>query len=231
MVDILSNIISVHLFASQKSELSNFRKYLDEYIRRDQGRDWYFIKMFCFQGISFLIYRTLCFILLIDGSEIGNVTVGDFALLITVNVAIVNYLWNLSDDIQYLSELMGNILQGLELILSPVEIKDKINTKPLRVDHGRIIFGNVNFNYKGTIDLFDNKSIVIAPNQRVGLVGYSGSGKSTFVNLILRLYDVTKGSILIDENDIRDVTLHSLRENIAMIPQDPLLFHRTLKKI
>ena len=78
------------------------------------------------------------------------------------------------------------------------------------------------------MSLFEKESVSIEAGQKVGLVGYSGSGKSTFVNLILRLYDVKNGSILIDDQDIKNVTQSSLRNSIAMIPQDPSLFHRSL---
>jgi len=113
------------------------------------------------------------------------------------------------------------------LIVS-LEIQDKPNAITLNCTQGQITFNQVKFHYKSTEPLFQNKSIEIQAGQKVGLVGYSGSGKSTFVNLILRLYDVTDGAILIDGQDIRDVTQDSLRENIAMIPQDPSLFHRSL---
>src|SRR5690606_17598976 len=89
-------------------------------------------------------------------------------------------------------------------------------------------FDSVKFHYKGAEPLFQNMSVTIEAGQKVGLVGYSGSGKSTFVNLILRLYDITEGGIRIDGQDIRDVTQASLRASIAMIPQDPSLFHRSL---
>jgi ATP-binding cassette subfamily B protein len=108
------------------------------------------------------------------------------------------------------------------------EILDKPNAVPLQCAQGQITFRDVKFHYKGTKPLFSDKSVTIESGQKVGLVGYSGGGKSTFVNLILRLYDVTEGSILIDGQDVRDVTQDSLHQTIAMIPQDPSLFHRSL---
>lgn len=96
------------------------------------------------------------------------------------------------------------------------------------ITNGQITFSSVKFHYKGIEPLFQNKSVTIEAGQKVGLVGYSSSGQSTFVNLILRLYDVTDGQILIDGQDIQEVRQDSLREAIAMIPQDPSLFHRSL---
>lgn len=90
------------------------------------------------------------------------------------------------------------------------------------------MFNKVHFRYKKASSIFTDKSIVINPGEKVGLVGFSGSGKSTFVNLILRFFDIDSGQILIDGQDIKKVTQESLRSHIAMIPQDPVLFHRTL---
>lgn len=130
--------------------------------------------------------------------------------------------------IQRFSEFMGNITQGLNIVLTPLGIADVPSAKELHVIKGQIAFDKVSFHHKGSEPLFDNMSIIIEPGQKIGLVGYSGGGKTTFCNLILRLYDVTDGRIAIDGHDIRDVTQDSLRANIGMIPQDPSLFHRTL---
>ncbi len=104
----------------------------------------------------------------------------------------------------------------------------KIGTNILRVSRGGIVFDDVSFSYKGTAPIFQNESVIIAPGQKVGLVGYSGGGKSTFVNLILRLYKLDSGHIFIDGQDISQVTKESLRSAIGIIPQDPVLFHRTI---
>jgi ATP-binding cassette subfamily B protein len=113
------------------------------------------------------------------------------------------------------------------LVVTP-DIQDRRHARELVVSKGEIIFEDVQFSYQGSDPLFQNKSVKIESGQKVGLVGYSGSGKSTFVNLILRLFDVTSGQITVDGQDIRHVTQDSLRANIGMIPQDPSLFHRTL---
>lgn len=97
------------------------------------------------------------------------------------------------------------------------------------VKQGEIIFENVSFQY-GEKKLFNNKDVHIKGGEKVGLVGYSGAGKSTFVNLILRFYPLGKGRILIDGQDIAHVTLDSLHQQVALIPQDPLLFHRSLEE-
>src|SRR5207253_2551473 len=98
----------------------------------------------------------------------------------------------------------------------------------LKVPDGQIEFHDVCFTYQASPKLFENKSILIEPGQKVGLVGYSGSGKTTFVNLISRFYDVSAGMVCIDGQNIAHVTQRSLRENIGFIPQEPVLFHRSI---
>jgi ATP-binding cassette, subfamily B, bacterial len=227
-VDILSNITSVHLFSARRSESQKLRKCLDQSVSADQRRDWYFLGMFAFQGLSFVIYQVICLILLIYGFKNGQVSPGDFALILTVNIAIIHNLWSLSTDIMTFADLVGNITQGLRVALSTPEIQDKPNALRLQIHRGEIVFDKVRFHYKGAEPFFQNKSVTIHPGQKVGLVGYSGGGKTTFVNLILRLYDVIGGRVLIDGQDIREVTQDSLRSAIGMIPQDPSLFHRSL---
>lgn len=228
MVDILSNVFSIHLFSGKNTESKKLKRQLDAYVAADQKRDWWFVGMYSFQGLSFVVYQAIGFALLIMGFKDGIVTAGDFVLLISVNIAIVDCLWALSTDIAVLAELVGNITQGLRIALDPVDMKDKAGSKLLEVTQGKIEFDSVEFNYKGTSPIFSDKSVIIEAGQKIGLVGYSGGGKTTFVNLILRLYDVTDGRILIDGQNIREVTQDSLRNKIGMIPQDPSLFHRSL---
>jgi ATP-binding cassette subfamily B protein len=110
----------------------------------------------------------------------------------------------------------------------PLDLTDATDAKDIHIIKGEIQFDHVSFTYKNTKTLFKDKSVTISPGQKVGLVGYSGGGKTTFVNLILRLYDVDNGCIQIDGQDIATVTQDSLRAHIGMIPQDSSLFHRSL---
>jgi ATP-binding cassette subfamily B protein len=137
-------------------------------------------------------------------------------------------LWVACDLMPRFFKSVGIASQALSLMNDPQDVNDAPNTPPLIVNKGEIVFENVSFHY-GEKQLFANKDVHIKGGEKVGLVGYSGAGKSTFVNLILRFYPVDKGRILIDGQDIASVTLESLRNQVALIPQDPLLFHRTLE--
>lgn len=228
LVDIFSNISSIRLFSNRLFETTSFRKHLDLWGIDDRKRDLCFIKIFIFQGLSFLIYQSISIYFIIQKFKTGGITAGDFVLIFTINNHVIDVLWSLSTDVSKVVEYHGNISQGLSVVLTPLEIVDKKGAKDLSIKNPSILFDKVSFHYKGAIGLFYNKSVEILSYQKVGLVGYSGSGKSSFVNLILRMYDINSGKILIDGQNIANCTQESLRRNISTIPQEPMLFHRTL---
>ena len=227
-VDILGNMMSVRLFAAKHFEKSYLAGFLDEYYTADVQRDWYVLKMFALLGTSFVVYISVSCFWLINAFSKGQVTVGDFALVLSLSITLIDRLWNFSRDISKLSDLLGTLTQSLKLMLSPIQILDQDNAPGLDIKEGTIVFENVQFGYEGNELLFQNKTVRIRAGEKVGLVGHSGSGKTTFVHLILRLFDVDEGRILIDGQDIKDVSQESLRRSIGFIPQDPSLFHRSL---
>jgi len=228
IVDVLTNMASVRFFAGKKFEKGYLTRVANNSVEKDQTRDWFFLKLHAFQGGSFLLFQALCFWWLLNGLVSKTITPGDFVLVLTLNLHIIENFWNIAKDMREFWEKMGDVVQGLEIIQSPIDIQDEPGAKELVVTKGDIEFENVQFQYHDAESLFEHKSVIIRSGQKVGLVGFSGSGKSTFVNLILRLFDVTEGNIKIDGQDIRQVTQDSLHKAIAMIPQDPSLFHRSL---
>lgn len=228
IVDVLTNMMSIRLFAGKEFEHERLSHVAEYSVEKDQARDWFFFKLHALQGTSYLIFQMICFWWLYNGLMNKTMTAGDFVLILTLNLHIVDNIWNIAKDMREFWEKAGDVVQGLAIIQTPVEIQDKPGAKKLVVTKGEIVFENVQFHYHDAESLFEHKSVIIKPGQKVGLVGYSGSGKSTFINLILRLFDVTAGDIKIDGQDIRDVTQDSLHEAIAIIPQDPSLFHRSL---
>ncbi len=228
MVDIFSNMLSVKIFVGKDLEMNGLGKTLQEFVSAIQERDWFFIKVRTYQGLSFIIFQVICFWWLMKGLENHTISPGDFALILALNISILDVLWRISDEMRVFSELLGEVNQGMKTIFAPIEITDRAGAKALIIKKGQITFQEVGFHYNNATPLFTDLSITILPAQKVGLVGYSGSGKTTFANLILRLFDVTSGSILIDNQNNQDVTQDSLRHNISMIPQDIPLFHRTL---
>lgn len=228
LVDCLSNHSNVRIFSRGGFEHLSMTPFLSQQQKSYTATYFYSLIMHSIQGglIAIMMGFSCYFLIYLYNKNL--VTIGDFALILGLSMDTGYIMWFTMIEVDEFNKAVGRCKQSLMSLMLPFEILDKPDALTLKCDHGQIIFDNVKFHYKGTKSLFHNKSIEIKAGQKVGLVGYSGGGKSTFVNLILRLYDITDGAILIDGQDIRDVTQDSLRENIAMIPQDPSLFHRSL---
>lgn len=228
IVDVLTNVMSVRLFAMKNYEKTYLQSSLQTFVVAEQKRDVLFNWINFFQSMSLNIFQGICLYFLIVGLKEGKISVGDFTMIVMLNISISDNLWHLSHYFIQFSENLGDVSQGLAIISMPYEIEDKQEAKELKAIKGQITFDAVSFCYDNSASLFENMSVTIPAGQKVGLVGYSGGGKSTFVNLILRLFDVQSGSIKIDGQNISDATQHSLRRSIAMIPQEPTLFHRDI---
>lgn len=228
IVDSVSNFSAVKVFSQLKFESSNLQNFLTFMKERFQEKGWFLIKFYFIQGLSITCLMGVMVFLLINLRMSDQVTVGDFAFILGLSFYVTENVWLVTEQVDELNDAIGKCNQSLKALFKPLEIKDKSDAKPLVVTQGKIVFENVQFHYLDEESLFQNKSVIIEPGQKVGLVGYSGSGKSTFLNLILRLYDVKSGRILIDGQDIRDITQASLHAAIGIIPQDPSLFHRSL---
>lgn len=228
LVDSVNNIVSAKLFARHQYERDYLKKYVAESREKDQALQWYMIKIKTLQGTSVTILFGFMVGILIYAREKNMVTVGDFAFILSLSMTIMQGLWYLASHFLTFSQELGVCKQALSIINVPHEIVDAEYAKPLQVSKGEIVFDNVSFHYDRGKNIFRNKSLTIKGGQKVGLVGFSGSGKTTFVSLILRFFNVASGRVLIDGQNIAEVTQESLHSQIAMIPQDPVLFHRTL---
>jgi len=159
----------------------------------------------------------------------GQASAGDVAYVMTAYVVIQGYLRDVGMYIRDLQKAVNELEELVEIHAQPLGIEDRIGAEPIVIRQGRITFENVVFHYRGHHQpLYDGLSVTIGAGEKIGLVGLSGSGKTTFVKLIQRLHDVNGGRILIDGQDIADVTQASLRAQIAIVQQEPILFHRSL---
>lgn len=230
MVDCLSNALSMRLFARKKYEISYFKK-SQEIEKQTHIKAGMFLEMIkLIQSISYFFFA-------FGGLFIGSVyfwkqgvlTTGELVFVFSVTMNVMQSIWFLNQELPKIVKQVGVFNQAMKLLSKPHEIKDEESSiAHFKVKKGAIEFKNVNFRYLKDYDLFNHLNVTIKAGMKVGLVGFSGSGKTSFVNLILRLFDIDSGKILIDNIDIKTVPQDELREQISYIPQDPVLFHRSI---
>lgn len=226
--DYLSNMLNVKTFTACEFEIARFEGSKLGLVNAANKQNHYFIGYYGLLGIGTSIYMLGVIAFLIYKCRQSYITPGDCALVMMLNIEVMNFIYQISHEIRNFALNWGSVDEALEVLDTVPEIQDRPGAKALQIDTGTIEFQSVDFHYTGMESLFAGTSVTIEGGQKVGLVGYSGGGKTTFINLILRLYEVSDGNILIDGHNIQDITQDSLRHAVGMIPQDPVLFHRTL---
>jgi ATP-binding cassette subfamily B protein len=228
VVDAVTNLTSTRLFARLGFE----REYLDAQLRKElravsQSNSYSErVRWFQYSAAAVLKVGMLSYSLRLW--ERGEISVAELVVACTTALLIINEARNLSRRFLEFFEYIGNVANGVYTIVCEHEIVDAPGARPARITRGVIELCDVSFAYNPEQPIFEHLSVTIPAGQRVGLVGFSGSGKSTFVSLILRLFDPQGGRILIDGQDIRELTQESLHGSLSLIPQDPNLFHRSL---
>lgn len=227
-VDCITNQSNVRTFAKKEYELSRMNQFFQDLSDAFQKKEFFLVVLSTVQGLMIAVMMALITYFLVTLYAKKLIGVGDFALMLGLSMELGHMMWYTMSHLDDFNQAIGKSKQSLSALMIAPEVADMPHAKELKASRGEIVFDSVQFHYQGAGLLFHNKSVTINAGQKVGLVGSSGSGKSTFVNLILRFYDVTDGAILIDGQNIREVTQDSLRRSIAMIPQEPSLFNRTL---
>jgi len=228
IVDSVTNIMNAKLFARRDYERTYLEDYLDQEVNSARKTFWFMerIRWFQFTAAMILMLGVIGYALKIWMED--AMTVGEFTMAASLSLMLIEQARGLSRRFLEFFEYVGNINDGVTQVIQPHEVVDELTAKSLVIDKGMIEFKMIDFSYIKDKPLFNNLNISIKAGEKVGLVGFSGSGKSTLLNLILRLFEPQLGTILIDQQNIRTVSQESLRDNIAMIPQDPMLFHRSL---
>ncbi len=229
LVDSFSNAISVKLFANIKREHEYLAPIRSEHvIKKRISSFWQRLSLSVPNFIwSVMFAVTLIFCVYLYAR--GQMTVADVVYAISVYIIVVSSIGIIMDVVPTVIERLSAASKAYKELVVPIEVTDAPNAVDLNVKHGKIELKNVSFKYKNRYVLRD-LSLTIKPGERIGIVGASGAGKTTLVNLLMRFYDVKRGAILIDGMDIRDVRQDSLRENISFIPQEPAMFNRTIRE-
>lgn len=228
LADSITNNVNVKIFTSFKHELARFRTLTDK-----QRRLWTFTWRLStgiegFQGALMITLEFLVMYFAIRLWSAGVLTLGDFALIQGYLVGMFRRLWDFWRVLRDIYKKLADAQEMTEILMRPHDVQDKPQAYELDIGKGLVEFRDVSFTYTKTRNVITHFNLTVKPGEKVGLVGPSGAGKSTLVSLIFRFFDVQEGEIRVDGQNIVDVTQDSLRKNVALVPQDPLLFHRTL---
>ncbi len=229
LADAISCNAVVKAFGAEAREDARLAKVVDKWRSRTR-RTWLIGTLNGFiQGANLLVMRGIIIAFALYLWTKGLATAGDITFVLTAFFMLQGYLRDVGMHIRNLQRSVNDMEELVEIEGQPYGIADKPGAPAIRIGNGEIAFNDVTFHYgKHDAALYRDFSVRIEAGERVGLVGHSGSGKTTFVKLIQRLYDVNGGAILIDSQNIADVTQASLRSQIAIVQQEPILFHRTL---
>lgn len=226
--DNISNSQTISLFNTFKKEIESFRlatiKQAKTIIKTWNYAGIYeTIQQFLVCAVEFVVFYYA-----IKYWQADKLTVGGIVMVQIYIVSLAKQIWSINYILRNVFESLADSKQMTEIMLTPHEIQNISGAKDFEIKRGEIEFKNVSFNFTESKDVLHNINCQIKAGQKIALVGASGAGKTTFVRLILRLYNLTSGQIFIDGQDISQITQESLRQNISLVPQDPVLFHRTL---
>ncbi|MEI8295031.1 MAG: ABC transporter ATP-binding protein [Alphaproteobacteria bacterium] len=233
--DKITNIISLFSFASREKELQSLEDQVsNDFIPKQMKVYLYGFKFQIVAGGLYLIMMGFILFYMIHLRMINYISVGDFAFVFGITLIVSEEIWSATIALQEFSLAMGNLKSALSVLHIPQQNLDSKGAHTLTVKSPTIEFRHVRFAYNdGSKDsesnlVFKDLNLKIKAGEKIGIVGHSGAGKSSLVNLLLRYFWNDRGEILVDNQNINDVTQDSLRANIAVIPQDTMLFHRTI---
>ncbi|MCL5010706.1 MAG: ABC transporter ATP-binding protein/permease [Patescibacteria group bacterium] len=228
LADTITNNANVTLFGGYQREVKLYRQVMEAW-RKITKFSWNLSTWFeALQGLLVSAFEIGVFYAAIVLWQRNVLTLGDFILVQAYLITIFNRVWDFGKVVRTIYESLADAEEMTVILQTPHEIQDIPKAKKLVVCEGRIEFKNVDFYYHQTRMVLRNFNFVVLGKEKVALIGPSGAGKSTVAKLVLRLHDVSAGEILIDGQNIAKVAQESLRQNIAFVPQDPILFHRTL---
>jgi len=231
LADTLTNYVNIKLFAGFNFEFKKFSKVLDDWRKIAQ-------KTYDLEGIINAIQAILMmgleFITLYIAIQMwgkGQLTIGGFVLIQSYVFEVFHQLWDFGKHMRAIYERLADAEEMIQILETSQGVIDIPKAKKIKVLQGTVNFNKVDFAYDNESEtVINNLNLNIKSGEKIALIGPSGGGKSTVTKLILRLYNINNGEILIDGQNIAKVTQDSLRRHIALVPQDPILFHRSLEE-
>ncbi|MCE2716647.1 MAG: ABC transporter ATP-binding protein [Pseudomonadota bacterium] len=227
--DRVSNIFNIFSFARKKAEIQKIKDYYKDVHNPITIKFYkYDLVISIILAIIYWIFNIALFVYVIQLRNQGIITLGDIAFIMALTFAFMDNSWNATMQIKDFLEDIAAFKAAYSIMEVEQCTIDKVNASEISVSKGEINFKDLSFSYSESNLVLDNLNLHIKSGQKVGIVGHSGAGKSTLVSLLLKNFKPNKGQIIIDHQDIADVTSDSLRSNITYIPQDVILFHRSI---
>jgi len=228
LADTITNNANVKLLNGYKFELKSFIGSSDK-LRRARLFTWNIENYFdAAQGFLAVLLEVTILYYAIKLWGRGVITIGDFAMIQAYVIHLIRQIWGFGNVMRRIFQSLADAEEMTAILTKSPEIQDVACAKELSVSRGGIIYEDVRFNYHGTRKIIDGLNLTIKPGEKVAFVGPSGAGKTTVAKLLLRMHDLTSGQILVDSQNIAKVTQESLWRAISLVPQDPILFHRSL---
>ena len=228
LADAITNAVTIKLFPAPGEEEARFGK-VNQAFRESQMNSWDRHEIiFAAQGLLMIAIDVGLMYVGVRYWLQGFLTLGDLAFIQSSLVLVFGKLWTVGRSFRHIFDSIADGKEMVDLLLEPHQIRDKKGAKPIDVTRGKIEFKDVTFCFHKTRCVLQDFNLAIRPMEKVALVGPSGAGKTTITKLLFRFYDLDEGKILVDGQDISKATQDSLRDQISLVPQEPILFHRTL---
>lgn len=230
LADAIQNVINIKIFGRDDKEQKEFEIVTsDEEQKRRKA--WYYGNFqYTVQALFMGGLQILVVLVSLRLWSQGSLSLGMIVLLQYYMFNLFDILWNLGKSLTKAVKAMTDMKEIVDIFDLPIDIVDIDNPNSLHITNGHIVFRDIEFKYNEGISVFENFSLDIQSGERIGIVGHSGAGKSTLTKLLLRFADITKGSIYIDGQDIKMLTQNDLHSVISYVPQESMLFHRTIRE-
>lgn len=230
-VDVLSNIIPLRLFGCPREERRLALPLQEKAQKAEEKMEWGYFALWTFYGISIFVFEVFAIYFMVIFRQRNSLTLGDCLFILTLHGRIFSFLWQVALDASNGAKLYAGISQALSIIYKPMNYEGSFTGKPLQISSGSIVVEDLEFSYN-TQDktyTFSCPSLIIPGGQKVGIVGQSGAGKTTFINLLMGFYTPQKGRILLDGQDISTVSKETLWKVFGVVSQEGGLFNRSVK--
>ncbi|HJD60515.1 MAG TPA: ABC transporter ATP-binding protein/permease, partial [Rickettsia endosymbiont of Omalisus fontisbellaquei] len=229
VADCITNIFTIFSFAAKKRELNKVQDY-NRNVHNPLTIKYYKYDLIIsiILSLVYWVYVIGVLIYVIHLRNLGEISIGDIAFIMSLTFLFAENSWHATMAVKDFLEDVAAFRSSFTIMQIPQDNIDKENAAELKISKGEIIFKDISFAYKEGSSVFQSLNLHIKAGEKVGIVGHSGSGKSTLIALLLKNFKALSGDIIIDNQSIYDTSSDSLREQISLIPQDIMLFHRSV---